>query len=686
MAAITSLGVGSGLDLGTLVSGLIEAERAPTENRLNLKQQNLTTELSAFGLLRSSLAQFQGSLGGLQSSTAFNAKAITASDSSVFSTSVESFADLGSYSVEVTALARTQSLATNENTAFATVNDVIGSGTLTIQFGTTTDPYSFTPDSGKPSQAIEVSAANGNDTVSGLRDYINDNDFGLQASIVDDGVNGYRLVFTSDDTGAANSMELTVTGDGDGNNNNNSGLSQLAFNASAQGSLTQTVAAQDAALTINGLDITRDTNSITGAINGVTLDLLKADEGNIVNLGVNENRAEVTASITGFVDAYNELTDNIKSLTAYDPESGAGSALIGDFTVRSISSQIRSILFGSISGLQGDIKSLVDIGITTNSSGKLNVDSTKLNDALLNNAAEVEALFSLQGKTTDPGIGYLSSTSDTQQGDYAINLTQLFTQGVLTGTGPVTGMPIVISNGNDNRNFGITVDGVSSGDFNLSNGTYTSEADLATAMQNRINNRPVLQTAGVSVTVTYDATADRFVITSDSSGPTSTVEITRVDTNTFADLGLDLGSGVAGTDTGFTATIDGTSATVNGQIVTSESGPSTGLSVEILSSGFGNRGTVSLTKGLAGKLDDLLDNFLKSDGTIANREKGLNEGLEDIEDERFKLEDRILALEARLVRQFSALDALIAQFNQTSSFLTQQLANLPKPNSINSND
>lgn len=686
MAAITSLGVGSGLDLGTLVSGLIEAERAPTENRLNLKQQNINTELSAFGLLRSSLAQFQGSLSGLQSSTAFNAKAITASDSSVFSTSVASIADLGSYSVEVTALARTQSLATNENSAFATVNDVIGSGTLTIQFGTTTDPYSFTPDSGKPSQAIEVSTANGNDTVSGLRDYINNGDFGLQASIVDDGVNGYRLVFTSDDTGAANSMELTVTGDGDGNNDNNSGLSQLAFNASAQGSLTQTVAAQDAALTINGLDITRDTNSISGAINGVTLDLLKADVGNIVNLDVKENRDEVTASITGFVEAYNELNDNIKSLTAYDPESGAGSALIGDFTVRSVSSQIRSILFGSISGLQGDIKSLVDIGITTNSSGKLNVDSTKLKDALLNNASEVQALFSLQGKTTDPGIGYVSSTSDTQQGDYAINLTQLITQGVLTGTGPVTGTPIVISNGNDNRRFRITVDGVSSGNFNLSNGTYNSEADLATAMQNRINNRNALQTAGVSVTVTYDATADRFVITSDSSGPTSTVEITRVDTNTFADLGLDLGSGVAGTDSGFTATIDGTSAAVNGQVVTSETGPSTGLSVEILSSGFGNRGTVSLTKGLAGKLDDLLDNFLRSDGTIANREKGLNESLEGIEDDRFKLEDRILALEARLVRQFSALDTLIAQFNQTSSFLTQQLANLPKPNTINSND
>jgi len=683
MAAITSLGVGSGLDLGTLVSGLIAAERAPTENRLNLKQQNITTELSAFGLLRSSLSQFQSSLSGLQSSSVFNAKAITASDSEVFSTSAESFADLGSYSVEVTALAKTQSLATSAATAFSAVDDVIGSGTLTIQFGTTTtDPYSFTPDSGKPSQVIEVSAANGNDTVSGLRDYINNNDFGVQASIVDDGINGYRLVMTSESTGAANSMQLTVTGDADGNNNNNSGLSQLAFNASAQSSMLQTVAAQDAALTINGLDITRDTNSIVGAINGVTLDLLKADVGNIVKLEVKENRAEVTASITGFVDAYNELTQNIDTLTAYDPETGAGSALIGDFTVRSISSQLRSVLFGSISGLQGNIKSLVDVGITTNSNGTLDVDSAKLQDALLNYGSEVESLFSLQGKTTDPGIRYLSSTSETQPGEYGINVTQVLTQGFLNGTGPVAGMPIVVNNGNDNRRFGMTVDGFPTGNFNFSNGTYSSEAELATMMQGRINAR---LSGNATVTVIYEATADRFVITSDSSGPSSTVEITRVDNNTFADFGLALGTGTAGTDS-IEATIDGASADVNGQILTSQSGDSKGLSVQILTGGFGDRGTVSLASGLAGTLEGLLDNFLKSDGTIASREDGLNEGLEDIEDDRIRLEDRILALEARLVRQFSALDVLIAQFNQTSSFLTQQLANLPKPNSINSNN
>ena len=264
MAIISSLGVGSGLDLGSLVTGLLEAERAPTENRLNLKQQNITTELSAFGLLRSSLAQFQSSLSGLQSSTAFDAKEMSLSDNAVFSASVENYADIGSYSIEVSALAKAQSLASNAASAFATVNDSIGTGTLTIQYGTTAaGPYSFSPDLARAAETIVVSAANGNTTLSGLRDYINDNDYGMQASIVNDG-NGYRLLLTSQDTGAANSMEITATGDGDGNDNDNLGLSQLAFNASVQTSMLQTVGAQDAAMSINGLDITRDTNTVTG--------------------------------------------------------------------------------------------------------------------------------------------------------------------------------------------------------------------------------------------------------------------------------------------------------------------------------------------------------------------------------------------------------------------------------------
>ena len=682
MAAISSLGVGSGLDLGALVSGLLEAERAPIANRLAAKEQNFSTELSAFGLLRSSLSQFQGSLSGLQSASAFNAKEISLSDPSIFSATAENSADPGSYSIEVTALAKAQSLATSAATAFATVDDTIGSGTLTVQFGTTTTgPYAFTADPTTSPQTIEVNTTNKNTTLTGLRDYINDdtNGYGMQASIVNDG-NGYRLLLTSKNSGAANSMEITSSGDGDGNDNDNAGLSQLAFNASAQASMTQTVGAQDAALSINGLDISSETNTINNAITGVTLDLLKADVGNFVSVSVQENRNEVTASVTNFVTAYNELRQNIDALTSYDPETGTGSALSGDFTVRSIGSQIRNIIFGSLSSVNSNIRSLVDVGITTNSSGTLELDSSKLADALLDYPDEVEALFTLTGSATDPGIGYVSSTAATLVGDYAVNVVSVESQGVLTGTGPVTDLRVR----NNSNNMTLIVDGLSTGSITLTNGNYADEDALASEIQTQINAASMLVANGVSVTVSYDVPSDRFVITSDSSGSPSTVEITAIDPQTDNRYGLTVGNGIDGTD--LVASIDGVNASVNGQVLTSLSGDSKGLSIELLSGGAGNRGTVSLTRGLADRLDSLLSNFLDSDGFISSREESINEGLDDIVDERIKLDDRISSLEARLIRQFSALDALVAQFNQTSLFLTQQLANLPKPNSINNND
>jgi flagellar hook-associated protein 2 len=683
MAVISSLGVGSGLDLSSLVTGLLDAERAPAANRLATKEQNFATELSGFGLLRSSLAQFQTSLDGLQSADVFDAKAITLSDTSVFTATAENAADIGNYSIEVTALAKAQSLASSAATAFASVDDVVGTGTLEIQFGTTaTGPYAFTPDLTRSVQTIEVSVANNNTTLSGLRDYINDKDNGydLQASIINDG-NGYRLLLTSVDSGADNSMEITAIGDGDGFDNDNAGLSQLAFNASAQTSMIQTVAAEDAALSINGLKISSETNNIVGAVNGVTLDLLKADPGNFISVDVKESRSGTTASVSGFVTAYNALVENIDSLTSYDPETGARSALVGDFTVRSISNQIRNIIFGGLSDFNGNIRSLVDVGITTNSSGTLKLDSSKLADVLQDYPSEVEALFSRQGVATDSGVNYLSATSDTRSGDYAINVTSAATQGLLNGGSGVNNLTIDANN--DNLTF--LIDGLSSGNLSLTQGVYASAADLASEIQTQINASAALQSSGISVIVAYDGINDRFDITSDQYGSSSSVEITAIDVNSNNDLGFSVGQGVAGID--MVGTIDAGLAAVNGRSLTSLGGNSQGLLVEILSPGSpGARGTISFSPGIAGRLDALLNNFLESDGFIASREESINDGLDDIFDERIKLDVRISSLEARLIRQFSALDALVAQFNQTSNFLSLQLANLPKPNSINNNN
>lgn len=679
MATISSLGIGSGLDLSSIVSGLVEAERAPTESRLDFKEENLTTELSAFGLLRSSLSVFQGSLSSLKSATSFNTKSFTASDTSVFNTSVENYADIGNYSVEVSTLASTQTLASNAATAFSDVNDTIGTGTMTVRFGTTvTGPYSFTADTSKATQTIIVSAANGNTTVAGLRDYINENDFGIQASIVDDG-NGYRLVLTSENSGAANSMEITVSGDADGNNNDNSGLSQLAYNASAQLSLTQTVAAADAELSVNGIDITRDNNTISGVINGVTLDLKKADIGNVINLSIQEDIGAAQSAIEEFVANYNEVISTISTLTRYDVESDSAGILLGDFTIRSISGQMRNLLTSSASQLTGDIRSLAEIGIKTTQDGSLELDSSVLTDALNSNADEVAALFALAGNPSDSNISYQSATSATVAGTYAINIDTLATQGVFNGT---TIGSLTIDANNDN--FTITVDGITSNSISLAQGTYASGADLASHIQAQINDDALIKAAGSSVTVSYDSINNEFDITSIKYGSSSSIEFTSIDTNTLADLGFSVSTGITGVDV--SGTINGRAATGSGQLLTSISGDSTGLVLTISGTTTGDRGSVVFSRGIADLLDSVLDNFLDTDGLISSRVDGINEKLGDISDERDKLDLRVSSLEARLIAQFSALDSLIAQFNNTSTFLTQQLANLPKPNSTGKNN
>jgi flagellar hook-associated protein 2 len=672
MASITSLGVGSGLDLNSIVSSLVEAERVPTESRLDSEEQSIITSLSGFSALKSAMSLFEGSLSKVGSASTYNTKSSSVSDTSVFSASLASTADTGSYSIEVEKLAQTQSLATSAASAFDSVTDEIGQGTLTIRFGTTTtDPYGFTQDTTKPSQVITVSAANGNNTVEGFRDYINDNDFGVQASIINDG-NGYRLLLTSESSGAANSMELTVTSDGDGDDEDNSGLSQLAFNSNAQSSMLQTTAAQDALLNINGLEITRDTNSVTGAIDGVTLNLNKADVGNVVTLTISENSSSVSNAIAEFVEGYNGLTATINELTRYDPETGLVGLLNGDATVRSISSQLRSLLTQQVAQNDESVSSLAAIGITTQSDGTLQIDQDKLNAAIASDPQGIEALFRPLGRPTDDGVSFVSSTSETQAGDYAVEVSSIATRGAYNG-GSVTNLTI----DSTNDGFTIKVDGVTSGAIVLAQATYSGD-DLAAQIQAQINADSALKEAGASVTVAYDSVNGELDITSNRYGSESSVEFVAVDTDTADDLGLTIGqNGADGTDV--EGTINGVAATGDGQRLTSTAGDSNGLTVLIDSDVGGALGSVAYSLGILTPIEDLLDAYLESDGLISSREEGLNDSLEDIADERESLERSLESLESRLIAQFTALDILIAEYNSTSAFLTQQLANLPEP-------
>lgn len=677
MAGISSLGVGSGLDLNSLVNKLVAAERGPATARFNRQEAGFTAEISAFGSLRSGLSDFQGALAALNSSDSFQKKTATSADTTILTASASTSAQAQSASIEVTQLAQQHALASS---AFTDGNAVIGTGTLTLRFGTTTydpntDIYSgFTLNPAQPSQVINIDSSN--NTVNGLRDFINQNNFGVQATVVNDGT-GSRLVLTSTNSGAANSVEITVA-DADGNNTDTSGLSALAFNSAAT-NLSQTQAAQDANLKVNGLAVTRDSNTVTGVLEGVTLSLNKAAVGTPVQVDVKRNTGAILQDIQNFVDKYNGLQSTITDVSGYNAATKQGGILLGDSAVRSISSQLRSILTANQPGNSTAIRSLVDIGITSQADGSLSIDSSKLSTALADNPDAVTALFAPQGRPTDANVQFSAASADTQPGNYAVSINTLATQGVFNGASVLpadfAATPLVIDANNDT--FAIKVDGVTSNTIAITQGSYTSGATLAAVIQTQINSDAALAAGGVSTSVSYDSVNQRFDIASSRFGSASTAEITSIDTSSAATLGLSIATGTDGVDV--LGSINGLSATGTGQLLTSTGGASQGLALTVQGTTTGSRGSVEFSSGLSSRLDSLISDFLASDGLIKSREDGINASLKDIGESRVRLDERISALQERLVSQFSALDSLVAKLQQTSTFLTSQLASISTP-------
>ena len=177
------------------------------------------------------------------------------------------------------------------------------------------------------------------------------------------------------------------------------------------------------------------------------------------------------------------------------------------------------------------------------------------------------------------------------------------------------------------------------------------------------------------VTVSFNSANGSLAIVSNSYGSDSSVSIDSVDTNTTATLGLAVGAGSAGQDVA--GRIGGAPAEGKGQVLTALGGDAEGLSIEVLGGATGPRGTLSFSRGFINGLNDFLGGYLDSDGVLTTREEGLNKSLEQIADERAQLERRMAATEERLINQFSKLDTLLAQFQSTSNYLSQQLNKLP---------
>lgn len=455
MTGIVSSGIGSGLDIAGIVQGLVQAEGQPVQSRIFQQEARAQAKLSAFGSLKSVLADFRDKLDAMKSADKFLVRQAESANEEVFTVSAGAGALPARYSVEVVQLAQAQKLTSS---AFTGSDAVVGTGTLNVAVG---------------AAAMNIEITEETQTLEGIRDAINaasDNP-GVAATIVNADAGSY-LILTSESTGLSNGITVTQSG-GDG------GLSALEYSPGlGLTSLAESTAAQDALIRIDGFDVMSESNTVAGAIDGVTLTLVAESEGAAETLTVKNDESAARQLVEDFVGSYNELIRTLDQLTDFDAASETAGPLIGDATVRGIRDQIRRELGSAVKDIEAPFSTLGEVGVEVQLDGTLEVDDSVLSGVLTDEFSR---------------FGQLFSNSD----------------------------------------------------------------------------------------------------------------------------------------------------------------------------------------GFAVRLFDLADGFLKSDGIIETRTKGLETNLESLADDQESLDERLSALETRLLRQFNALDSLLAQLSSTSNFLAQQLNNLP---------
>ena len=404
---ITATGIGSGLDVESIVSQLVLADIQPSEQRLNRNEAKYQSQLSAYGFVKGSLSSLQTAVSSAGSAAQYVGKQAKSSQPSIISVTATSQAEVGEYVVETTALATAQSLA---SIAFSTTTDEVGLGSLSISLGTTdydsaTDVYaSFTPKTDTTSVSITIDSSN--NTLSGVRDAINAADVDVTAAIINDGV-GYRLVLRGVETGAENSISISVVDTGDSNNADAEGLSRLAFDSGST-NLVQTQSASDAQMTINGLGVTSSSNMVNGAVEGVSF-TLKEVTSNPVTITISKDVAKAKAAVKELVNGYNEFVKSLNQVTRYDPDTATRSVLTGDSTLRGLARTVRASLDAAVENSGGSYSRLSELGISTNVlDGTLTLDDTKIDSILASDATDVAKVLAAFATPT-PGPQRLGS-------------------------------------------------------------------------------------------------------------------------------------------------------------------------------------------------------------------------------------------------------------------------------------
>ena len=391
MSTISSPGIGSGIDIQTIVSQLVALEKAPLA-QLETQASSIKSKISAYGGIQSQVSALRDAAAKLAGSSGWNAVTTSSTNPSAIGVTAAAGAPATSLTMEVSQLAKAQSTASSA----ITTGSGVGTGSLTIELGSW-NAGSFTPGSEAP---VSISINAGEDTLSEIAAKINDAETGVSATVLKD-ASGERLLLRSKATGLENGFRITAADD-DGNNNDAVGLSRLSFDGVNSTGTTQTQAGQNALATISGVSITSASNRLSDTLPGLTLQLSQVTTAP-VEIDVSTDLEAIRNNVKTFVDTYNALTNNLAVITKYDAGTKTAGTLQGDSSAVGLQTALRGMM-RSISA-SSPFTRLSDIGIEMQTGGTLKIDTKKF-DAALANPDQVKELFTVDtGDAATQGFG-----------------------------------------------------------------------------------------------------------------------------------------------------------------------------------------------------------------------------------------------------------------------------------------
>jgi len=470
-------------------------------------------------------------------------------------------------------------------------------------------------------------------------------------------------------------------------------------------------AAQDASMTFgsgsgsgNTLTLTSETNEFANVIDGLTITANAVSE-TAVTLEVERDVEGIKEGVTNFVSRYNGVIDYLKKQLTYDAETKSSGVLFGDSTLLTLDLSLRRLATSQIAGLGSAFKALSSIGITTDSTGHLSINDTKLSDALTDDLDSVRGLFAAVGSTSDEDISLLSVGSSARAtathrdsaivaNGFEVSITRAADHARMSGAqiaDPAV-TPFVVSASNNVMQ--IKVNGTISAQINVTEGSYATGDALASELQTKLNADPALATSRVTVTYESDGGGQgHFEFTSEAYGSTSSIELVSTAGNIFTGgLGFtesQMGVAAAGIDVA--GTINGEEAHGIGQLLVggplSPEDPDAfetlgvqlvvNLTPEQLAAQGSDQGALRITEGVGARLSRELERLTDAtDGTLASRENGLNRQVDALNEQIDRIEARLLVRRRTLEEQFARLERAMLDLQSQSAFLGSQLANL----------